>query len=70
MENKGKKTDPELWKIKEKDPELWKIKETDPELWKTVLEIILGTLVDIQSTNELIFGGPALILVDQKKYMQ
>ena len=29
----------------------------------TVFEIALSTLVDIRSTNELTFGGPALILV-------
>ena len=33
---------------------------------KTVFEIALSTLVDIRSTNELTFGGPALILVDRK----
>ena len=31
-----------------------------------VFEIALSTLVDIRSTNELTFGGPALILVDRK----
>ena len=32
----------------------------------TVFEIALGTLVDIRSTNVPTFGGPALILVDQR----
>ena len=32
----------------------------------TVFEIALSTLVDIRSTNELTFGGPALILVDRR----
>ena len=32
-----------------------------------VFEIAFSTLVDIRSTNELIFGGPALILVDRRK---
>ena len=31
-----------------------------------VFEIVLGTLVDIRSTNVPTFGGPALILVDQR----
>ena len=31
-----------------------------------VFEIALGTLVDIRSTNVPTFGGPALILVDQR----
>ena len=30
----------------------------------SVFEIALSTLVDIRSTNELTFGGQALILVD------
>ena len=32
----------------------------------TVLEIALSTLVDIRSTNELTFGGLALIVVDRR----
>ena len=32
----------------------------------TVFEIALGTLLDIRSTNELTFGGPTLILADQR----
>ena len=32
----------------------------------SVFEIALSTLVDIRSTNELTFGGPALILVDRR----
>ena len=32
----------------------------------SVFEIALGTLVDIRSTNVPTFGGPALILVDQR----
>ena len=35
-------------------------------LASAVFEIALSTLVDIRSTNELTFGGPALILVDQR----
>ena len=31
-----------------------------------VFEIALSTLVDIRSTNELNFGGPALIVVDPR----
>ena len=31
-----------------------------------VFEIALGTLLDIRSTNELTFGGPTLILADQR----
>ena len=31
-----------------------------------VFEIALSTLADIRSTNELTFGGPALILVDRR----
>ena len=31
-----------------------------------IFEIALSTLVDIRSTNELTFGGPALILVDRR----
>ena len=45
----------------------WLVK--DVLLWAlvayTVFEIVLGTLVDIRSTN-VTFGGPALILVDQR----
>ena len=35
--------------------------------YSPVFEIVLGTLVDIRSTNVTTFGGPALILVDQRK---
>ena len=31
-----------------------------------VFEIALSTLVAIRSTNELTFGGPALIVVDRR----
>ena len=31
-----------------------------------VFEIVLSALVDIRSTNELTFGGPVLIVVDQR----
>ena len=33
---------------------------------ESVFEIVLGTLVDIRSTNVPTFGGPALILVDHR----
>ena len=33
--------------------------------YNTVFEIVLSTLVDIRSTNELTFGGPVLILMDR-----
>ena len=32
----------------------------------TVFEIVLSTLVDIQSTKELTFGGHLLIVVDRR----
>ena len=31
-----------------------------------VFEIVLSALVDIRSTNGLTFGGPVLIVVDQR----
>ena len=35
-------------------------------LMSSVFEIVLRALVDIRSTNELTFGGPVLIVVDQR----
>ena len=37
-----------------------------PILVRPVFEIALGTLVDIRCTNVPTFGGPVLILVDQR----
>ena len=33
---------------------------------RPVFEIVLSTLVDIRSTNELTFGGPVLIKADRR----
>ena len=41
---------------------LWKL----TSVTNSVFEIALSTLVDIRSTNELTFGGPALIVVDRR----